>query len=240
MSRSLAVIIPAYNEQPRLQKTLDRVREYFSSTDYDWSVCVVSDGSTDDTAAIVKAMHESDARFKLIEYRPNRGKGYAVRTGMLEADADWLLLCDADLATPIEEIELLAAANADVAIGSRALDRSKLEVHQPFLREFGGRVLNKIIQLLAVRGLRDTQCGFKLFSRKAAKDAFSRCRLDGFSYDVEALMFANALGYKIKEVSVRWAHQEGSKVKVSRDAPRMLWDLIKLRFSFKKRMAERA
>jgi dolichyl-phosphate beta-glucosyltransferase len=182
-------------------------------------------------------MAEIEPRIRLIEYQPNRGKGYAVRTGMLAAEADFLLLCDADLATPIEELETLAAAHADIAIGSRALDRAKLEVHQPWLREFGGRVLNKMIQLLAVKGLKDTQCGFKLFTRDAAKAIFPRCKLNGFSYDVEALMIGKALGFSIEEVPVRWAHQEGSKVKVLRDAPRMLRDLIVLRFTLKSRLS---
>lgn len=231
MGRTLAVIVPAYNEEPRVAKTLTRVFEYLAGTDFDWTVWVVSDGSTDSTVSVVQQLSEAEPRLHLVEYLPNRGKGYAVRTGMMAADADWLLICDADLATPIEEVELLFETGKPVAIGSRALDRSKLEVHQPFIRELGGRVLNRIIRFLAIRGLKDTQCGFKLFKREVAKEVFSVCRLDGFSYDVEVLMIARRLGYEIAEVPVRWSHREGSKVRPLRDGLRLIRDLLKLRLT---------
>lgn len=234
----LAVIIPAYNEDQRILPTLERVREYLSAQTYTWSVTLVSDGSSDKTVDLAKGFAEKNPNFHVIHYSPNRGKGYAVRKGMLEVDGGWILFSDADLAAPIEEVEKLlehARAGADISIGSRPLKESKLEIHQPFYREMLGRGFNLAVQLLAIRGIHDTQCGFKLFSNKAAKDVFSRCKLDGFSFDFEALMIARDLGYRIDEVPIRWRHQEGSKVVLMRDGPRMLRDLVKLRFWGKKK-----
>lgn len=237
----LAIIVPAYNEEPRILPTLKRLQEYFSAQEYTWTVVVVSDGSTDRTDEIVEKFASGDTRFRLIGYSPNRGKGYAVRTGMLETKAELLLFCDADLATPIEEVEKLLAKNAEgfpIAIGSRPLKESKLEVRQPWYREMLGRAFNKAVQLLAIKGIMDTQCGFKLFTYEASQQVFSRCKLDGFSFDFEALMIARDLDYAIAEVPIRWKHQEGSKVVLLRDGPRMLRDLIWLRLRGKKKRME--
>jgi dolichyl-phosphate beta-glucosyltransferase len=156
---------------------------------------------------------------------------------MLAATGDLVLFCDADLATPQEETEKLLRAmeaGADVAIGSRPMADSSLEIRQPWHREMLGRIFNRAVQLLAVKGIDDTQCGFKIFTRKAAQDVFKRCKLNGFSFDFEALLVARDLGYKIAEVPIRWRHQEGSKVVLMRDGPRMLRDLVKLRMKSKK------
>lgn len=212
--------------------TLERLREYFTATTHTWSVTVISDGSTDQTAPKVTDFAAQDARFKLISYSQNRGKGCAVRTGMLQVEGQLLLLCDADLAAPIEEVEKLLPpieSGADIAIGSRPLKESRLEIRQPWYREMLGRAFNMAVQLLAIRGIKDTQCGFKLFRRDVARDVFSRCKLDGFGYDFEALMIARDLGYRIDETPIRWSHQEGSKVVLMRDGPRMIRDLVKLR-----------
>ncbi len=171
--------------------TLERLREYFTATTHTWSVTVVSDGSTDQTVPKVTDFAAQDARFKLISYPQNRGKGCAVRTGMLHVEGQLLLLCDADLAAPIEEVEKLLPpieSGADIAIGSRPLKESRLEIRQPWYREMLGRAFNMAVQLLAIRGIKDTQCGFKLFRREVARDVFSRCKLDGFGYDFEALI----------------------------------------------------
>ncbi len=231
------MVVPAYNEEERLPRTLARLDEYYRAQDYPWDVTVVSDGSTDRTEEIVQAFAKEHAGFRLIASRPNRGKGYVVRKGMLEAQGDLVLFCDADLATPQEETEKLLAhmrQGADVAIGSRPLADSKLEKHQPFLREFLGRGFNKAVQLLAIRGIDDTQCGFKMFTRKAAQDVFRRCTFDGFSFDFEALLIARDLGFRIDEVPIRWSHQEGSKVVMMRDGPRALRDLVRLRLKSKR------
>ena len=233
----LEVVIPAYNEQDRIGRTLDRVKEYYGGQCYSWHCTIVSDGSTDNTQEIVSSFCEKNPHFQLEHYDQNRGKGFAVRLGMLNANAHRVLFCDADLATPQEETEKLLKAideGYDVAIGSRPLKESKLEVHQPWWREHLGRVFNKVVQTMATKGIDDTQCGFKMFTSKSAKDVFSRCKFDGFSFDFEALMIARDLNYKIAEIPIRWSHQEGSKVSIMRDGPRMLRDLVKLRIKGKK------
>jgi dolichyl-phosphate beta-glucosyltransferase len=238
----LTLLIPAFNEDRRIGPTLERVREYLSTQPYSWLVMVVSDGSTDKTNQIVNDFAAKDDRFSLLAYSPNRGKGHAVRAGMLKAESKLILFSDADLAAPIEEVEKLFPAiqkGADIAIGSRPLKDSKLEVRQPLYRELLGRGFNLAVQLLAVRGIADTQCGFKLFRRKAAREVFSRCKLDGFGFDFESLMIARDLGLTIAEVPIRWAHQEGSKVVLMRDGPQMLRDLVQLRMMGKsKRLAK--
>jgi len=229
---SLAVIIPAYNEDQRIGPTMLRVAEYFAEYPDSWAVYVVSDGSKDSTNQLVNDFAAQNANFHLIDYSPNRGKGYAVRKGMLQIEADYLLFSDADLAAPIEEITKLQAHltnQVHIAIGSRPLKDSKLEIRQPWYREMLGRMFNKAVQLMAVKGIDDTQCGFKIFRNDVAKDIFSRCKLDGFGFDFESLIIARDLGYDIAEVPIRWSHQEGSKVVLLRDGPRMLRDLVKLR-----------
>lgn len=233
----LSVVVPAYNEDARIRPSLERLAEYYGEQEYPWDVTIVSDGSKDQTNAIVEEFVKGHPKFRLLAYTPNRGKGYAVRKGILEAPGEWILFCDADLATPQEETEKLLKHmqdGADVAIGSRPLRDSKLEVRQPWYREFLGRCFNKAVQTLAIKGIDDTQCGFKMFTRTAAQDIFARCKLDGFSFDFEALMIARDLGYRIDEIPIRWAHQEGSKVVLLRDGPRMLRDLVKLRLKGKK------
>jgi dolichyl-phosphate beta-glucosyltransferase len=237
----LEVVVPAYNESERIVRTLERIREFYSDQDYTWRCVVVSDGSQDNTREIVANFAMEDARFSVIEYQPNRGKGYAVRMGMLAAQAEMVLFCDADLATPQEEtVKLLAAmrSGSDVAIGSRPLKESSLEVRQPLYREYLGRAFNKAVQLLAIKGIDDTQCGFKMFTQSAAQQVFSRCSLNGFSFDFEALMIARDIGLRIDEVPIRWRHQEGSKVVLLRDGPRMLRDLVKLRLMGKRARLE--
>jgi dolichyl-phosphate beta-glucosyltransferase len=222
---------------------LARLHEYYSGQEYTYEVIVVSDGSADQTAELVREFAKGHPEFRVVEYAPNRGKGYAVRQGIEQAKGELVLFCDADLATPQEETEKLLnhmRKGADVAFGSRPLRESKLEIHQPLYREMLGRFFNKLVQLLAIRGVEDTQCGFKMFTAKAAHEIFRRCTLDGFSFDFEALMIARDLGYRMDEVPIRWAHQEGSKVVLLRDGPRMLRDLVKLRLSGKrKRLAPR-
>ncbi len=232
----LSVVVPAYNEETRLPRTLDRLEEYYNDQGYDYEVIVVSDGSKDGTKDVVDRMTAQNPKFRLIEYQPNRGKGYAVRTGILAAQADLILFCDADLATPQEETEKLLKhmeAQADIAIGSRPLKESNLEVRQPIYRELLGRAFNGAVQLLAVRGIHDTQCGFKMFRRAVAVDVFNRCKLNGFSFDFEALLIARDLKYRIDEVPIRWMHQEGSKVSFVRDGIKMLLDLVRLRLKGK-------
>ena len=229
MSR-LSIVIPAYNEARRLPESLQKIRGYFGDTWSTLELIVVDDGSRDDTVAVVRAF---DAAIKIIELKPNRGKGYAVRRGMLAATGERVLFTDADLSTPISEIEKLQRAidaGADVAIGSRAIDRSLIAVHQPWLREQMGKVFNGWMQLLCLRGIKDSQCGFKLFTRQAVKDVFIHCQQDGFCFDVECLAVAKLLGYAISEVPVRWLNSADTRVNVLIDSIKMYLDLWRLRY----------
>lgn len=179
-------------------------------------VIVVDDGSRDGTAALVESAANHDPRVRLLRNPGNRGKGYAVRHGMLEARNEWVLFSDADLSAPIEELDKLVDAaterGAQVAIGSRALDRSLIGVHQGALREMAGVVLNRVMRLVTGLPFADTQCGFKLFRRDAAQRIFRRQQLDGFTFDVEDLFIARLLGIPAIEVPVRWNNVEGTKV----------------------------
>jgi dolichyl-phosphate beta-glucosyltransferase len=236
----ISIVIPAYNEEARIENTLRRVVDYFDARGEPYEVLVVSDGSTDRTEALVQAFASQHSQVKLLTYQPNRGKGHAVRYGMLRARGKQVLFSDADLATPIEEYEKLLPylqQGYEVVIGSRPLRESQLIVRQPFYREWAGRAFNKLVQLLAVPGIHDTQCGFKLFTDEAAHNIFSLCRLNGFSFDFEALYYARRLGYRIAEVPIRWMHQPGSKVRLLRDGLRMVRDLFWLRLTAPRRLA---
>lgn len=229
----LSVIVPAYNEEARLGATLKRMLAYFDTQPYEVEILVADDGSSDGTPGVVETIAATRPQVHLLRYTPNRGKGYAVRYGVLRARGERVLFSDADLATPIEEVEKLLAkmdAGYDVAIGSRDMVGSELVKRQSALREFGGKCFNKLVQMMAVPGIRDTQCGFKMFTQKSAHAIFSRCQVDHFAFDVEVLYLAlRVFGYKVAEVPVRWAHQEGSKVRFFRDAWRMVKTLFRIR-----------
>jgi dolichyl-phosphate beta-glucosyltransferase len=229
---SLSVVVPAYNEEQRLGETLPVIWNYLHARFPEFELIVVDDGSCDGTPQVVEAFARDREGVRLVSYGPNRGKGHAVRTGILEAGCELVLFCDADLSTPITEVESLIAgidAGWDIAIGSRAVRGAQLEVHQPWYRELAGRSFNKLAQLLATPGLQDTQCGFKLFHRSAAREVFGRVTEEGFSFDIEALYLATRLGYAVVEVPVRWMHREGSKVRLLRDATRMFLALLRIR-----------
>jgi dolichyl-phosphate beta-glucosyltransferase len=181
---------------------------------------------------VVEEFASDHPEVEMISYRPNRGKGYAVRTGILHAARELVLFSDADLATPIEEIDALlhrVRAGSDIAIGSRAVAGSELKIRQPWYRELAGRRFNLMAQWLATPGIKDTQCGFKLFRSSAARDIFTRAAEDGFGFDIEVLWLARRLGYGIAEVPVRWMHREGSKVRMLRDSSRMFSTLLQVR-----------
>ncbi len=228
---SLSVIVPAYNEQDRLAGTLPDIYQYYNERCTEWELLVVDDGSTDATASLVAEFAETHPAVRLISYGPNRGKGHAVRTGMLAAQYDVVLFMDADLATPLEETwPLLEAirAGADMAIGSRACHGAVLEVRQPWYRELAGRSFNLVVQLLAAPGIHDTQCGFKMLTATAVQQVFIPCREDGFSFDIEAIHVARRLGLTIRELPVHWRHVEGSRVSLLRDGLRMLRDIPRI------------
>ena len=212
MRRSLSIIIPAYNEERRLPSTLRAIGEYLRRTSWEFTeILVIDDGSRDATQDVARK-HGA----QILANPGNRGKGYAVRNGMLKARGEWALLTDADLSSPIEELEKLWTVaekeQADVAFGSRAVDRSLIGVRQPWFRENIGRVFNFAMRLITGLPYKDTQCGFKLFAVPAAQQIFSRQRLDGFGFDVEVLYIARKLGYRCREVPVRWNNVEGTRV----------------------------
>ena len=229
----LSIVVPAYNEEARIGNSLKRMLAYFDAQFYPYEILVVSDGSSDGTAEIVEHIAARRSQVRLLSYVGNRGKGYAVRYGMLRAQGALVLFSDADLSTPIEEVEKLLAKvqeGYDIAIGSRDVVGSELIKRQSRFREFGGKTFNKMVQLLAVPGIHDTQCGFKLFTRAAAQAIFRRAQVDHFAFDVEVLYLATRLfGYRVAEVPVRWQHMEGSKVRFARDAYRMAKTVLRIR-----------
>jgi dolichyl-phosphate beta-glucosyltransferase len=230
---SLSIVIPAYNEENRLPQTLRQVLDWLARGGFSfYEVIVVDDGSRDGTAEVVEQFAKAPAAVRLLRNPGNRGKGYAVRHGMLEAKGEWILYTDADLSTPIEEIEKLCRAaseqGAPIAIGSRAVDRSLVEVHQPALRELSGRFFNLVMRAVTGLPFKDTQCGFKLYRADAARQTFPRQKQDGFSFDVEDLLIAQKLGLRAVEVPVRWANVEGTKVGLSQGMKSFL-DLAQIR-----------
>jgi len=213
-----------------LPGTLTRIHRYLETSPWDFTeIVVVNDGSTDGTADKARAVGA-----RVLENPGNRGKGYSVRHGMLDAQGDWALLTDADLSTPIEELDRLwhsvEQEHAEAAIGSRALDRSLIGVHQPVFREFVGRFFNLFMRGITGLPFHDTQCGFKLFQSSAAREVFRRQRLDGFGFDVEVLYIARRLGYRILEIPVRWNDVAGTKVSLTRGVAAFL-DPIKVRWN---------
>jgi dolichyl-phosphate beta-glucosyltransferase len=226
----LSVVIPAYNEQRRLPATLQSVHEYLSGRAITFEILVVDDGSHDDTAELVQNFADTHAGVRLLSYSPNQGKGHAIRTGILSAKGDLMLIDDADGSSPIEEIERLERAITDgahIAIGSRAKPDETREVKALAYRKFVGNTFNMIVQLL-LPGIYDTQCGFKLFKADVARDIFTVSRINGYGFDVEVLHIARIRGYAIAEVGINWHNVEGSKVNVLTDSPKMFYEVLKI------------
>ena len=230
MQRSISIIIPAYNEEKRLPATLAAVREYLGGSSWEFAeIVVVDDGSRDRTLEVAQS-----AGVRVLRNPGNRGKGYSVKHGALEAKGAWVLFTDADLSAPIGELEKLWSAvergQAQVAIGSRAVDRRLVGVHQPFAREMVGRFFNLVMRAITGLPFRDTQCGFKLIEAAAARQVFPRQQLDGFGFDVEVLFIAQSLKYRCLEVAVRWDNVEGTKVSTWRGLLAFL-DLLQVRWN---------
>jgi dolichyl-phosphate beta-glucosyltransferase len=227
----LSVVIPAYNEERRIGKTLDLAEAYLATKDYASEIIVVVDGSEDATAEIVRTQHPN---VRLINYTPNRGKGYAVKTGIMAAQGECRLFTDADGSTPIEEIDRvwpLFKNGADVVIGSRSLPQSNVSVRQHPLREGMGRAFNLIVKTILGLPYIDTQCGFKAFSANAAQIIFTRQRRNRFSFDAELIFIARKHGLRIEELPVSWMNSPHSRVKIVRDSLDMLRGVLRVRLS---------
>ncbi|HEY7928205.1 MAG TPA: dolichyl-phosphate beta-glucosyltransferase [Candidatus Dormibacteraeota bacterium] len=228
----ISFVIPAYNERDRLPATLGIVRDYFDAAAEEYEVIVADDGSRDGTVAFVESVVEHWPQLSVAALPRNQGKGAAVRAGMLRARGEQRAFSDADLSTPIEELPRLRQrlrGNCTVAIASRAVPGSTIGVHQPGRREMMGRAYNRMVQLLVLPGLHDTQCGFKVFTAEAAAACFEPLRTTGFGFDAEVLLRARRRGWEIAEVPVQWDHRDDSRVSALRDSGMVLLDLVRLR-----------
>jgi len=231
----LSIIIPAYNEESRLPKTLDRIVAYLNARPFQAEILVVDDGSSDRTAEIVNAGRQKYPGLRLVSNERNRGKGFSVRHGMLEARGEIALFTDADLSTPIEEADKLLAPirerGYDAAIGSRAMDRSLIEVHQSVIREQAGIFFNRLVRWIMGIEFSDTQCGFKAFRTERARIIFEQQRVERFGFDPEILFLAKRQGLRVAEVPVRWSHDSATKVNVASDGIRMFLELLLIRWN---------
>lgn len=240
MPPSVSIVVPAFDEQNRLGDSISKILSYTHANAIEAELIVVDDGSHDQTAAKAKEMFTEypDADARVLRYDRNQGKGFAVRTGLLEAAGDVALFTDADLSTPIEEmsklVEPIVGGSVDVAFGSRALDRSLIGTHQPWRREQGGKVFNLIVRTLTGLPFWDTQCGFKAFNMAKFRPLLSRMRIDRFGFDVEFLYVADLHGLRLAEIPVRWNHDERTKVEVWRDSRRMFNEVREIRRNAKR------
>lgn len=233
----LSIVIPAYNEEGRLPPSLEKIVAYLHNQSYTSEILVVENGSTDATSAVVQAFIDAqrapDEQVRLLLLHSNPGKGAAVKCGMLAAQGDYRFICDADLAMPIEEIAkflppTLAGGSFDIAIASRELPGA-VRYDEPVYRHVMGRVFNWLVRILAVSGIQDTQCGFKMFTREAAQILFPLQRIDGWGFDVEVLYIALRHGMRLTEVPINWYYQSDSRVRPVHDTINMVRELLKIR-----------
>ena len=229
-STRLSVVIPAYNEEQRLGGTLQRVLDYLGDRGHGFEILVVDDGSVDRTTEITEGFPDPPVR--LLRLPENRGKGAALKAGVLASRGEWILLCDADLSTPIEDLETLETRTdeASVVLGSRSVAESQVTQHQPIYRELMGKIFNSILRLLALVEERDTQCGFKLIRGELARELFGQLSIERFAYDVELVCLARDRGERIVEQGVRWEDSPNSRVHPVRDSLSMLADVLRLRW----------
>ncbi len=228
----LSVVMPAYCEEHRLTAGLTRVKEYLNERGLVAEIIVVDDGSTDRTNELARELLADYPRHTVLRNEPNAGKGWSVRRGMLAANGAIALFTDVDLSAPIEGFDDLLAAHqggADVAIGSRALGGSRIEVHQPLMREIAGRCFNLFVQQFVMRGIRDTQCGFKSFRQEVLRPIFGRQQIRRWGFDVEVLYIARRLGLQIAEVPVVWRNDEATKVNAAADGLKMVREAMEAR-----------
>ena len=228
----LSIVVPAYNEGARIEDALHRITTCAASRGWDAEILVVDDGSTDNTAEIVQHWAQTNPRLHLIQNPGNRGKGYSVRNGLLQAAGDIVMFTDADLSAPMEEAERLFDAldrGADVAIGSRWLDRARQTIHQPLYRRFFGRCFNWVTRTVMGLPYKDTQCGFKAFKRQAAQVIFRLQTIERWGFDPEILFIARKLRYVVREVPVTWGHDERTRMSYLKDGMKMLEEMARIR-----------
>jgi dolichyl-phosphate beta-glucosyltransferase len=233
LATTYSIVIPAYNESARLRATLDKVLAHIQQNSWDAEILVVNDGSTDDTPRIVQSYAEQNRAVRLLENAGNRGKGFSVRNGVLHANGQVILFSDADLSAPIEEADKLFAAidtGADVAMGSRWLRAELQTQRQPIHRQLFGRVFNIALRIILGLHYRDTQCGFKAFTRRAAHTIFPLQHIERWGFDPEILYLAHRFGLKVEEVPVKWAHREGTRIQPLRDGIRMFGEMLRIRW----------
>ena len=233
MATTYSIVIPAYNESARLRATIEKILAHMLAHGWDAEVLVVNDGSSDDTAAIVQSFAAQNLTVRLLQNPGNRGKGYSVRNGMLHANGEIILFTDADLSSPIEEADKLFSAieaGADIAMGSRWLRVELQTQRQPLYRQLYGRIFNLALRLILDLHYRDTQCGFKAFTRRAAHTIFPQQHIERWGFDPEILYLAQKFGLRIQEVPVKWAHREGTRLNPLRDGIRMFGELLRIRW----------
>src|SRR3989344_7543257 len=227
----LSIIIPVFNEEKRIASALKKVSEFLAKKKFDYEIIIVDDGCSDNT---IKCALDTGVKINIIKNAVNLGKGGAVRNGMLAASGDYLLFTDVDISTPMEELDNFLpwlSKGFDVVIGSRSINGADVRVRQPLYRELMGKFFNKLVRLLTVRGIIDTQCGFKLFTKKCGYEVFSKQKINSFCFDVEVLFLAKKFGYNVKELPVIWCNDVGTTVNPVKDSLRMLKDLFRIRFN---------
>ncbi len=228
----ISIVIPAYNEARTISSTLRAIADYFRTHEIAGEIIVVDDGSSDATAALARDTDSAGVPVEVLVNERNRGKGYSVRRGILAARGKYVGFADADMSTPIAELDKVRpalAAGADVVIGSRALADSEIDEHQPWWRERAGKLFGCFMRCVLLPGIADSQCGFKFFSRAAAREISSRQKLSGWAFDVELLYLARRLGYEIVEIPVHWVNDPDSRVRMLRDGLKMCLDVLRIR-----------
>ncbi len=229
----LSVIVPSFNEEARLPHSLDLIAAYLNSANRSTEVLVVDDGSNDRTAEVAASFTDRIANLRVLKNGENRGKGYSVRHGMQQARGEYVLFTDADLSAPIEEADKLLSAlqQFDIAIGSRALNRDLIDVHESHFREFAGIIFNRIVRIVLWLPFVDTQCGFKAFRRERCRIIFEQQRIERFGFDPELLYLARHHGLKATEIPVRWSHSPATKINMMRDSIQMFVDVFTVRWN---------
>ena len=239
----LSLVVPAYKEGNRLPATLQRIQEHRRSWNFSNEIIIVVEPSEDRTLALAEKTAKSATQFAVITHHERRGKGFAVRSGVLRAKGEFIFFTDADLSTPLEDLDdslqrFRKDRSIDVIVGNRQHPETRILVHQNQSREWMGKIFNRVAQTMTGLHIRDTQCGFKGFRRRAASEIFGRQRIDGFSFDVEVLLLAQAMGFSMVEVPVHWTNSPTSRVRVLHDSVSMLYDLFRIRRLVKRTMHE--